>query len=200
MQATFDFSESKPFRLDVDGEELFAIEDLEYDTPYDSTLSFKNTTGYPLTLTLDDVEDLLDDSRLYDSSELTITEDGKELYSGPMDEARFAKAFQKDDSADFTFTYRVSDEHVPDNSMMGAEMHARFHFQAGLDVPDENGEDRKITAEVDRQNGKTQVNLKSGNYQTGDTDYRIYLYTGAAAVLLFIIILILRRKRNGKEK
>lgn len=151
MTATFDLTETKPFNLSLDSSSLFDIEDVEFNKPYDSTLAFRNKTKKKLTLSLIDVESVIESKVLYDRSHLKISDDGGNvLFDGEMNDSRFSQEVASGKSVTYTFSYSIPMDHVPDNSLMGAQMHARFTFMSGVDIETEANQqtDKPVTPET----------------------------------------------------
>ena len=118
---------SGKYRIDIE-DRLFSIENLEDGENYTSSILFKNTTSKRLGISLTDVNNLLTDERLYDLSKITFS-DGKVLYSGDMDNAKFHFSLSPNEERLLTVTYHVDKlPHQPDNSLMGAKMHSEFIF------------------------------------------------------------------------
>lgn len=117
------------YTLNMQSEDFFDIKNLEFDKTYVKTLEFKNSGDKALTVSMVDVKNNLAESRLYDDSNLVITIDGREVYSGPMNDARWSKTVYEGESFDAVYTYFVNEpEHIPDNSWMHQDMHATFYF------------------------------------------------------------------------
>lgn len=117
------------YTLNMQSEDFFDIKNLEFDKTYVKTLEFKNSGDKALTVSMVDVKNNLAESRLYDDSNLVITIDGREVYSGPMNDARLSKTVYEGESFDAVYTYFVNEpEHIPDNSWMHQDMHATFYF------------------------------------------------------------------------
>lgn len=118
---------SGKYRIDIE-DRLFSIENLEDGENYTSSILFKNTTSKRLGISLTDVNNLLTDERLYDLSKITFS-DGKVLYSGDMDNAKFHFSLSPNEERLLTVTYHIDKlPHQPDNSLMGAKMHSEFIF------------------------------------------------------------------------
>lgn len=119
---------SQKYFIDIT-DPLFEIENLEDGENYSFTILFKNTTYKRLNISLFDVENMLPDARLYDLSKMTFRDEKNVLYEGEMDGAKFHFSLYPNEERMLTCTYRIDDfEHKPDNSLMHAKMHARFHF------------------------------------------------------------------------
>lgn len=132
MTAKYDKASHK-YLIDFE-DELFSISNLEDGEEYKSTVLFKNTTGKLLTISLIDVENLLDDARLYDLSKIRFTS-SKTLYDGVMNDARFSFTLLPEEERLITITYHIDAfPHRPDNSIMNAKMHTRFHFVGVFDT------------------------------------------------------------------
>ena len=183
ITATFDLNETDPFQLEVDSDSLFDIEDAEFNTPYNSSLSFHNTTDKELTLSLYDVQSLLDSTVLYDKSHLKISDGDDVLYEGAMNDARFSESIPAGQSVTYTFTYSIVVPHVPDNSLMGTRMKARFWFVSGVDIPDSP----EIKPSEPGKQGTSQNQVESS--VKGVNPVIESVYTGDAGVMKYVLML-----------
>ncbi len=117
------------YTLNMQSEDFFDIKNLEFNKAYVKTLEFKNSGRKALTVSMVDVKNNLDESRLYDDSKLVITIGGEEVYSGPMNDASWSKTLYGGESFVAVYAYYINEpEHIPDNSWMNQDMHATFHF------------------------------------------------------------------------
>ena len=117
------------YTLNMQSEDFFDIKNLECNKAYVKTMEFKNSGRKALTVSMVDVKNNLAESRLYDDSKLVITIGGEEVYSGPMNDARWSKTLYGGESFDAVYSYYINEpEHIPDNSWMHQDMHATFYF------------------------------------------------------------------------
>ena len=117
------------YTLSMQSEDFFDIKNLEFNKAYVKTMEFKNSGRKALTVSMVDVKNNLAESRLYDDSKLVITIGGEEVYSGPMNDARWSKTLYGGESFDAVYSYYINEpEHIPDNSWMHQDMHATFYF------------------------------------------------------------------------
>lgn len=132
LTAQYDKASGK-YRIDIE-DTLFSIENLEGGKTYESSILFKNDTEKLLTISLEDVNNLLSDSRLYDISKISFSDSQKNFYTGDMDNAKFRFTMSPNTERLLSVTYHIDEfPHLPDNSLMGAKMHSEFIFVGTFD-------------------------------------------------------------------
>lgn len=111
------------YQLEMDAGLLFDIPMLEYGQEYKKTMRFENNTRYDIKVSMIDViNDQPEDARIYDISNLKVLIDGKEVFAGDMNDARWTKTVSPGDGLDIEYIYYTDElPHVPDNSWMNAK-------------------------------------------------------------------------------
>lgn len=131
------------YMLNMAHDEFFNIPNLEFGEKYTRTMEVRNEGNSNLTVSMIDVKNNLKDNRLYDNSNLDIVIDGKTVYAGAMNDARWSEVLGPGKSLDVEYTYYVTEpDHIPDNSWMYRDMDATYVFVGEWTNPssgDENG-------------------------------------------------------------
>lgn len=165
----------------IDDDELFHIDDVQEGADYTGSITFANSAAVPMRVTLVSVEELTQDTYLYDHSYLGIDDAGN-LRTSELANAEFATVVPAGQSTPVTFHYTLANAPVrePDNSWMGEQMRFRLTFVAEYDVP---GTKRAQAAPW-----------------TGDaTTWESAVALGGVGAALVLLAVVARRRRSSDE-
>ena len=129
------------YTLDMSMDDFFRIDNLDFGKEYVKTMEIRNDSPKTVKMAMVDVENDLEDTRLYDISDLKVEIDGKTVYEGSMHEARWTKTVAPGKSFIVTYTYSADPggERHPDNKWMAAEMQSTWVFVGEIEKSVDGG-------------------------------------------------------------
>lgn len=139
-ELTAEYKDRK-YTLNMEAGDLFDIKNLDYGRKYHKMMQFRNETKYDIKISMIDViNDLPEDTKVYDISNLDILINGEKIYSGDMNDARWKRTVSPGGELDIEYIYYTDDlPHVPDNSWMDREMKTTYVFVGEYDRHVEGG-------------------------------------------------------------